>query len=36
MFLRAYKGNLGAKVLLFFDLCKFKAKKLQKFLEKFL
>ena len=36
MFLRAYKGNLGAKVLLFFDLCKFKAKKLQKFLKKFL
>ena len=32
----AYKGNLGAKVLLFFDLCKFKAKKLQKFLKKFL
>ena len=33
---RAYKGNLGAKVLLFFDLCKSRTKKLQKFLKKFL
>ena len=32
----AYKGNLGAKVLLFFDLCKSKSKKLQKFFKKFL
>ena len=32
----AYKGNLGAKVLLFFDLCKSRTKKLQKFLKKFL
>ena len=31
---KAHKGNLGTKVLLFFDLCKFKAKKLQKFLKK--
>ena len=36
MFVRAYKGNLVAKVQLFFDLCKSRAKKLQKFLKKFL
>ena len=34
--IQTHKGNLGAKVLLFFDLCKSKTKKLQKFLKKFL
>ena len=31
----AYKGNLGAKVLLFFDLCKCFCKKTAKLLQKF-